>query len=185
MPILKQRLGTVRAAGIGLAFLGLGVMIFLARPGSEFRFELSPGALTILPPALFSAVYLVLGRRYLTTYRPFVFVAYTILLGTLLALPVVLVTWTAFVRDLMTMGWAGFLPVLFLAVGPTFIGYGIWFRAVERIPAAAAGAYLYISTLIAVVGGILLLQEPITAATVLGGVLVIGGVAVAQHFGKH
>jgi drug/metabolite transporter (DMT)-like permease len=184
VPILGQRLGRVRAAGIALAFVGLGVMIFLARPGSEFRFELNSGALLIVPPALFSAVYLVLGRRYLTTYRPFVFVAYTILIGTVLSVPVVIATWGTFIADLTTMGWAGFLPVLFLSVGPTFIGYGIWFRAVERMPAAAAGAYLYISTLIAVLGGIVLLGEPITLATILGGALVVGGVAVAQHLGK-
>ena len=184
VPVLKQRLGGLRAGGIALAFAGLAIMVFLAHPGSEFRFELSPGALAIVPPAIFTAIYLVYGRRYLDVYTPFVFVAYTILLGTLLALPVVLADWTGFVADVTTMGWSGLLPLLFLAVGPTFIGYGLWFRAIERMPAAAAGAWLYVSTLIAIVGGILLLQEAITEATILGGALVIGGVVVAQQLSK-
>src|SRR3989454_8530722 len=52
------------------------------------------------------------------------------------------------------MGLTGWIPVLYLGVFPTFIGYGIWFRALERIPAASAGAYIYASTLVAVIGGV-------------------------------
>jgi drug/metabolite transporter (DMT)-like permease len=184
IPLLKQKLSPIRTAGIVMAFAGLGVMIFFAHPGSQFRFALSAGALEIVPPAIFTAFYLVLGRKYLERYRPFVFVAYTIMLGTLLALPIVLVSWSTFVRDLANLTWNGLFPVLFLAVCPTFIAYGIWFRALERMPAAAAGAYLYLSTLTAVLGGFILLGETITGAAIVGGAMVIGGVVVAQQLGR-
>src|SRR5207247_7810245 len=59
-----------------------------------------------------------------------------------------------------------------------------WFRALARIPAASAGAYIYASTLVAVVGGVLLLQEPVTLGTVAGGGMIIAGVVLAQHLGK-
>ncbi len=184
IPLLKEKIHTLRAAGIALAFVGLAVMILFAAPGSTLRFSLSVGALEVVPSVVFTAFYLVLGRNYLARYRPFVFVAYTIILGTLLTIPVVLAAWPTFVHDVSTLSWAGLLPVLFLSVCPTFIGYSLWFRAVERMPAAAAGAWLYVSTLIAVVGGILLLGEPVTESMVLGGALVIGGVVVAQQLGK-
>jgi drug/metabolite transporter (DMT)-like permease len=184
VPFLKQRLSPIRGAGIAVAFAGLGVMIFFAHPGSEFRFVPSEGALEIVPPAIFTAFYLVLGRKYLERYRPFVFVAYTILLGTLLAVPVVVVSWSTFAGDLARLTWNGLFPVVFLAVCPTFIAYGIWFRALERMPASAAGAYLYLSTLTAVLGGIVLLGEPVTEAAILGGAMVIGGVVVAQQIGR-
>ena len=184
VPLLREKIHSLRAAGIALAFVGLAVMILFAAPGSQLRFSLSVGALEVVPSVIFTAVYLVLGRNYLTRYRPFVFVAYTILLGTLLTLPVVAALWPTFVHDLATLTWSGLLPVLFLSVCPTFIGYSLWFRAVERMPAAAAGAWLYVSTLIAVTGGVLLLGEPVTEPMVIGGALVIGGVVVAQQLGK-
>ncbi len=184
IPLLRERIHPLRAVGIALAFAGLAVMILLAAPGSQLRFSLSVGALEVVPSVVFTAVYLVLGKNYLARYRPFVFVAYTIMLGTLLTLPVVAAIWPTFVHDITTLTWSGLLPVLFLSVCPTFIGYSLWFRALERMPAAAAGAWLYVSTLIAVVGGILLLGEPVTESMVLGGAMVIGGVVVAQQLSK-
>lgn len=185
VPLLREKLPTIRLLGIVIAFAGLAVMILFASGTSALRFSFSPGALEIVPSVVFTAIYLTLGKRYLSRYRPFVFVAYTILLGTLLVLPLVVAVWPTFVNDLQTMGWSGLLPVLFLAVCPTFIGYGLWFRALERMPASAAGAYLYLSTLIAVVGGILLLGELLTQAMIVGGLMVIGGVVVAEHLGRH
>ncbi len=184
IPALNEKLTRLRSVGIGLALGGLAVMIFFAHPGGRFSFVFSTGALEVVPPAAFTALYLVLGRKYLQRYRPFVFVAYTIMLGTLLAFPVVVASWPTFVNDIRTMGWEGFLPVLFLAVCPTFIAYGLWFRAIERMPAAAAGAYIYLSTLIGVVGGMVLLGEPLTEAMVVGGAMVIGGVVLAQQHRK-
>ncbi len=184
VPLLKERLRGLRTVGIAIAFAGLAVMILFAGATSSLRFSFSAGALEVVPSVVFTAFYLTLGKKYLERYRPFVFVAYTLLLGTLLTVPVVLAVWPTFVNDLVTMGWAGLLPVLFLSVCPTFIGYSLWFRGVERMPASAAGAYLYLSTLIAVVGGILLLGEPVTEAMLVGGAMVIGGVVVAQQLGK-
>ena len=183
MPILKEKLTRTPAIGIALALAGLTVMILFAHSGSRLSLAFSPGALEIVPPAIFTALYLVLGRKYLQRYSPFLFVAYTIMLGTLLAFPVIAANWLTFVNDLRTMGWEGFVPVLFLAICPTYIAYGLWFRATSLMPAAAAGAYIYLSTLIGVVGGMLLLGEPLTQAMAVGGVMVIGGVVLAQRHG--
>ncbi len=184
VPLLRERIRPVRGAGIALAFAGLAVMILFANPRSQLRFSLSLGALEIVPSVVFTAVYLVLGKNYLARYRPFVFVAYTILLGTVLTVPIVIAVWPTFVGDLAKLSLAGLLPVLFLSVCPTFIGYSLWFRAIERMPAAAAGAWLYVSTLIAIVGGIVLLGEGLTESMLVGGAMVIGGVVVAQQLGR-
>jgi len=184
VPLLKECLRPVRAAGIALAFTGLAVMVALANPRSEYSFRVSTGALAILPPALFTALYAVLGKGYLRRYKPFVFVAWTLFLGTLLTVPLVLITAGEFVSDLETMGWAGLWPVLYLGVFSTFVAYGIWFRGLERMPAAAAGAYVYLSTLVAVVGGIAILGETITGAGLLGGAMVIAGVVLAQQIAR-
>ena len=182
--LLKERVRRFQAAGITLAFAGLAVMILLARPESQFQFRASEGALTVLPPAIFAALYAVLGKRVLPRYPPFTFVAWTVLLGTLLLVPLVIATAPAVLRDLAGMGFDGWAPVLYLGIFPTFVGYGIWFRALARLPTASAGAYIYASTLVAVIGGIVILDEPIAFATIVGGAMVIAGVAAAQQLGR-
>ncbi len=184
LPLLKENVGRIQAAGIVLAFAGLAVMILLARPESQFQFRASEGALAVLPPAIFAALYAVLGKGYLRRYAPFTFVAWTLLIGTFLLLPLVFATGPSVTGDLARMGWDAWIPVLYLGIFPTFVAYGIWFRALARLPAASAGAYIYASTLVAVVGGIEILGEALTAATVVGGGMVIAGVVVAQHLGS-
>src|SRR5438132_355342 len=151
---------------------------------SQFTFRASEGALTVVPPAIFSALYAVLGKSYLRRYPPFTFVARTLLIGTVLLLPLLIVTRRSVFTDIQSMGLAGWIPVLYLGIFPTFVGYGIWFRALERIPAASAGAYIYASTLVAVIGGIVILGESLTGGAIAGGAMVIAGVVLAQQFRK-
>src|SRR5438477_9784697 len=65
IPLLRERLRRFQVQGIALAFAGLGVMIFLARPESQFRFQASEGALAVIPSAVFSALYALLVNGYL------------------------------------------------------------------------------------------------------------------------
>ena len=184
IPLVKERIGRWQSAGIALAFAGLAVMIFFVRPESQFTFRASEGALTVVPPAIFSALYAVLGKSYLRRYPPFTFVAWTLLIGTVLLLPLLIVTRRSVFTDIQSMGLAGWIPVLYLGIFPTFVGYGIWFRALERIPAASAGAYIYASTLVAVIGGIVILGESLTVGAIAGGAMVIAGVVLAQQLRK-
>ena len=184
IPLLRERVGRAQGAGIVLAFAGLGLMIFFASPASQFRFQASAGALEVIPSAVFSALYAVFGKRSLGRYPPLTLVTWTLLLGTTLMLPLVALTLPDFISQVASMGLAGWTPVLFLSFLPTYLGYTIWFRALARLPAASVAAYIYASTLVAVLGGIALLGESLTPATLVGGAMVIAGVVVAQHFGR-
>lgn len=53
-------------------------------------------------------------------------------------------------------------------------------RRLARVPAARAGAFLYLQPLISVLGGSLLLGERVGLSTLLGGALILAGVALAQ-----
>src|SRR2546426_3354688 len=181
VPLLKERIGRWQSAGIALAFAGLAVMIFFVRPESQFTFRASEGALTVVPPAIFSALYAVLGKSYLRRYPPFTFVAWTLLIGTVLLVPLLIATGRSVLADIQAMGLSGWIPVLYLGTFPTFVGYGIWFRALERIPAASAGAYIYASTLLAVIGRIVILWESLTVCAISGGPIAIAGLALAPQ----
>lgn len=178
---LGEKVTRVRAGGIALAFTGLAVMLLLSEEGSAFHFSLSTGASLILPAALFAAFYAILSKPYLQRYSPFQLTAFAVFFGTLFTVPVAIVNAPRTWSDLVSMGVQGILPVLFLALFPTFIAYSIWFRGLKRMDASALGAYVYLSTLVAVIAGILLLGESVTPPAIVGGVMVIGGVYLAQR----
>jgi drug/metabolite transporter (DMT)-like permease len=68
--------------------------------------------------------------------------------------------------------WAG---LLFLAIGVTMIGHSLWVRVTTRLSPAATSIIYYGNIPIAVLLGVVLLGEPLTARTLLGAVLIIGG----------
>jgi len=179
--MLKEKVTSVRAAGIAFAFLGLAVMLLLSSPGSEYRVTLTVGAALVIPAAFFAALYSALAKPYLTKYQPFQLTAYAMFFGTLFTVPFVAVDGARTLGDLGTMGLNGALPVLFLGLFPTFLSYGLWFRALKQMEASAAGAYVYLSTLIAVAAGIIVLGETVTVLAILGGAMVIAGVYIAQQ----
>ena len=178
---LKERLPASRVLGLGVAFLGLGAMVLL-NPQS-LQLGLSPALAAIVPAAVMAAFYAVYGKPYLRKYPPFTYVAYTMFAGTALLLPVAAWNGPSTVTDLGRLTAAGWAALLFLGIFPTVVAYGLWFRVLQRIPASAAAPYIYVSTVVALLGGLLLLAEPITATMVLGGAMVIGGVYVAQRDG--
>lgn len=73
--------------------------------------------------------------------------------------------------------WGG---LLLLALGGTALGTVLWSYGLARVPAARAGAFLYLQPLISVLGGSLLLGERVGLSTLLGGALILAGVALAQ-----
>lgn len=75
--------------------------------------------------------------------------------------------WTLSARD-----WAG---LLFLAIGVTLIAHSLWVRVTTRIPHAVTSIIYYVQIPIAVALGVLLLGEPLTLRTALGGALIIAG----------
>jgi len=96
-------------------------------------------------------------------------------------LPVAVLNGPGTITDVLRLDAVGWGSLIYLAVLPGALAYVLWFRVLDRIPASRAAPYIYLSTLVALIGGMLLLAEPITATVALGAAMVIGGVYVAQR----
>ena len=175
---LKERLTSIRVLGLAIAFAGLAMMILL-NPVS-LQFGLSPALAAIVPAAVMAALYSVYGKPYLKKYPPVTFAAYTMFAGTALMLPVAVLYGPGTVTDALVLSPFGWGALLFLAALPGVVAYVLWFRILDRIPASRAAPYIYLSTLVALIGG-LPLGEPITETIGLGAAMVIGGVYLAQR----
>jgi O-acetylserine/cysteine efflux transporter len=69
----------------------------------------------------------------------------------------------------------------FLVIPATALNFVLWFGLLERYSAGAMTSWLFLIPLFAVTAGVLILDEPIGWRVVVGGALVIAGVALTQE----
>ena len=78
------------------------------------------------------------------------------------------------------MNLTAWLAVGFVVVFGTFLATSAWNYALGTMDSSIAGVFLYVQPVVAAIGGILLLGEHLTWPLLLGGALIILGVAIAQ-----
>ena len=72
------------------------------------------------------------------------------------------------------------LAVGFVVVFGTFLATSAWNYALGTMDSSIAGVFLYVQPVVAAIGGILILGEHLTWPLLVGGALIILGVAIAQ-----
>jgi drug/metabolite transporter (DMT)-like permease len=122
--------------------------------------------------ALFSlswALYTIILRPLVARHRAFFPLAYSIMLGTIAALPLVR---PQFFRELGGMSRDGWYQLLYLAVVSTFLGYSLYAKAVQGFGAMISVFYSYLVPPVAVFWAWIILEEKPNAA-VFGGMALI------------
>jgi drug/metabolite transporter (DMT)-like permease len=162
--------------GVGLAFLGIGVVVYggLGGDGSSLG-----GNLLILGATVCWGSYTVLSLPLLRRYSPLVVAAYTMLFGGLAALPFAFPTFLGLDWDQMNVGaWAA---VAYSTILVAAFGYFAWQRGVSRNGANKVLIYQYLITLVGVASGIVLLGEGLGVNKVIGGAIILFGVYLARR----
>ena len=166
-----------RLAGIALAFAGVVIVVVLGS-GASFSLDgLRDPLLVLLAPLMF-AVYNVLFKPLLGRYDLLALTAAGGLVGALLFIPFEDPGAVDRFGALDTGDW---ISLVALGLGATLAGYVTWSIALRGLDPSRAMSYLYCVPPLAVAIGALALGEPVSAWLLLGGALVIGGVALAQR----
>lgn len=178
--VLKEGLGWVRIAGILLAFMGVLVVVSDGdiRSISIGKFG-APGDVLILISAINWAVFSTLSRRGLKSYPASLMMFYVMSLGwvftSLLFVP------TEGLMEIPRLTLNGWIGVLFLGIFCSGLAYIAWYDALQALSAAQTGVFLYIEPLVAAVVAAIVLGEPITWASLLGGAVILIGVWLVNH----
>jgi drug/metabolite transporter (DMT)-like permease len=173
--ILKEGLTLLKVLGIGLAFVGV---LLVVSDGNLASISIgkfgSPGDALILVSAINWSVVSVLSRRGLKSNEPTVFVFYMMFFGWLFS-SVLFTAGGNFaeVPRLTTQGWLG---IGFLGVFCSGLAYLAWYDALQALTTASTGAFLYIEPLIAMIVAYFVLGEAITLTSLVGGGIILFGV---------
>jgi drug/metabolite transporter (DMT)-like permease len=83
--------------------------------------------------------------------------------------------------DIFRLTRDGWLGVGFLGLFCSGLAYIFWYDALQALPVAQAGAFVYLEPFVTVIIAALVLGEPILMASVLGGAAILGGVMLVQR----
>lgn len=172
----RQPLPTKMITGAFIALSGVGAIVFT--PGEEVRFN-PTGDLLSLSAAILWAVYCILLRGLGKRYSAF-FLTRKVFFYGLLTISIYLIF-----KQEPLLDPALRLPVvagnlIFLGIGASLLCYLMWNATVKRLGAQKASNYLYLNPLVTVIAAAIILSEPITATTIAGSILIIGGVFLAE-----
>ena len=97
--------------------------------------------------------------------------------GALASLP--FATWELMSSAVRVPDLLGWLLLVYLAVFVTFIGFAVWFWGLRALPAAQAGALMFLQPLSGLILAVLILGDRPTPLFLVGCGLVLAGVYLA------
>jgi len=171
-----ERFSGWRAAGLAVAFSGVVVVITLGS-GQHASLDSATGPLLALVSAFSFAAYNVLVKPVVGRLGTIPVSAAASLLGTV---PLLAVVRPSTLDDMRRLDGTDVALLLYLGLACTLFAYIAWTIALGRLDASRTVAYLYGVPPLAVLIGAVALDERVTGWLLLGGALVVGGVAMAQ-----
>ena len=177
---LGERFGPGKVAGLVLGFAGAVLVVTRGRiSGGVLALPATRGDFLILASTVNWAIVTALGHGTIARLGSLRAMAGAMLLGWLMLAPFFVATagWEEY-PHLSASGWGA---VLFLGIACSGLGYLFWYAALEKIETSQVAAFLYLEPLVTLIAAVLLIGEKVGVATVLGGLLVLGGVFLVQR----
>jgi drug/metabolite transporter (DMT)-like permease len=163
-----------------LAFAGVSLVISRGELFSLFASDTIRGDLLMLLNAIAWAVFTLYGKKIMAKYSPFTAVAYIHIFGALMFLPVILVpnalNPVSVLEQIARISLPSLGAIIYLAGLCSVYAYFTWYKAIGQIGAVRTVSFQYLNPLFALLAGVLLMRESVSALMVTGGIMVIGGV---------
>ncbi|HEX8961505.1 MAG TPA: DMT family transporter [Rhodocyclaceae bacterium] len=177
--IAHERLTPMKALGSAIALAGSLTVIGHGSPLAPLQGKLGSGEILIVGCAVLWSAYTLIGRRVTQTLSPLVATAYSSAVGWAMLLAVALADRPAqLVPTYSPLVWT---CILFLALLGTTLGFTWFNQAVAQIGAARASIFINLVPVAAVLQGAWLLDERLGVPVLVGGGLVLAGVALTQQ----
>jgi drug/metabolite transporter (DMT)-like permease len=177
--LLDEVMSPAKALGSAIALTGCLTVIGNGSPLAPLAGEIGFGEWLILGCAVLWAAYTLIGRSTMRQLSPLVATAYASVAGWLMLLATTLASDPASL--LPTYPLRAWTAIAFLGLLGTTLGFTWFNQAVKTIGATRASVFINLVPVAAVLQGAWLLDERLTPAVLLGGLLVLAGVGLTQR----
>lgn len=173
--LFGETFGPGRWLALGLTFAGIVLVVAGGRPEA---LRLSGSGIVLgLGAAVTMAAYSLLGKRAGRAFSPWTTALYSFSFAAL---------WLAAAQGQRLAQALAYTPamwvgLLYLALGPTLMGYGLFLWAIQRIEVGRASVWTTLEPPVAALLAFAILGEQVDAVQMAGGALILLGVALVQR----
>lgn len=168
----KEKATAGLIAGSLLALIGVALVVY----NGHFVLKISPlGDFLTLLAALSWAFYSLIMKKMFGRYRTTFITRKIFFYGVLTVLPAFLIhPWQFSLSGLLQP--AVWMNLLFLGVLASLICFVVWNIVLKQLGTVRASNYIYLNPLFTLVGSAILLNEHLTVMSLMGAMLILGGV---------
>ena len=176
--LLRERLSKAALLGVVISTTGIVLLVSGGRL-SSLNWLQSVGDWLILASTHTWALYTIVVRNITRTHNPLA-VTFAVMVPGTVGIAVYMAVQTDWVR-ILAMPAEGYIAMLFLSILGLAVAHWFWQEAVSRVGASRAGIFLYLEPLATTALAVPLLGEEFGLLAGLGGLLVLGGVYLAER----
>jgi drug/metabolite transporter (DMT)-like permease len=181
--VLKEQLGWLQTAGISLAATGVLLVVTKGDLASLASGRIgTQGDLLILISATNWAVFSALSRNGLHRFPATRMMFYVMGFGWIFTSA--LLAAGPGLSEISRLTLSGWLGMSFLGIFCSGLAYIFWYDALQALPVAQAGAFVYLEPFVTVVLAAAILDEPLLVASLIGGGTILLGVWLVNRTGK-
>jgi|Deesub1362A_J573_1020465.scaffolds.fasta_scaffold08574_4 drug/metabolite transporter (DMT)-like permease len=175
--LLKERISKPKVVGTFSALAGVFVII-LGTGTFSYKTGNYIGAFLVLLAVFSATFYTIYGKIMFLRYPPSILTAYSFILGTI---PFLLFLTPQNLTEIFSISRTTWYSVLFLGFCSSAVGYMGWYYILEKLEASKAAVFLQIIPVVAVISGVIFLNEVITPVFGFGAVMVVIGVYLVNR----
>lgn len=174
---LGERLTGRKVVGVILGFAGVITVIF--ERGISASMEYLLGNVLIGLAVMAWGLYTVFGKKLIVRYGAIEASSLTLIVGTLMFIPIGLVPALRFPYETLTV--SSWMEILYLALITSVFSYFLWYFALGRAEAGKVALFTNLQPVLTTVLAVVLLGQEVTVAFVAGGIVALAGVVIAQY----
>ena len=169
--LLKEKLGLMRILGMVLAFVG--VFIIAGEPRLEGH--MNSVILLVAGSAVWAIAQIMISR--LKNLSGITILAWVAIMAT----PQMLIG-SLFIEDsqwqaISTASLIDWSIIIYLALIMTVVGYSVWYHLLSSVDVSKVSPFLMLLPITSIIAGMILLDEKLTLPMIIGGLLIMIGVA--------
>jgi drug/metabolite transporter (DMT)-like permease len=172
----SERPSKMKAFGILLAFVGAAILMF--EHGAEIREEHTLGNILIFIAVIAWSLFTMMGRPLVVKYGALYITGLNMIVGSLLYLPVGLLTSSA--GELSTTTSTMWLQVGYLAIVASVINYLLWFAALGKLEATRVAVFQNLQPVMTTAIALYLGRVALTGEFLGGGLLALIGILIVE-----
>jgi len=169
--LLKEKLGLTRALGMGLAFAG--VCYIVGEPRLEEHLN---SVFLLLSGSAFWAIAQIMISR-LKGLSGITILAWVAIMAAPQMLVGSLLIEDGQWQSILTADLVDWSIIFYLAFIMTVLGYSVWYHLLSSVDVGKVSPFLMLLPVTSIIAGVVLLDEQLTVVMVIGGLMIMTGVA--------